>query len=133
MAFLYISSANQFLVTQRNRSFALNIMFRKQRIPLNKWFHMVIQIDNVVVEGALLMYVDGVLIEPDHTAAISISELSPDSCTKLYLGMTNTCNTIYQSTKWGGSAAYSHLTVFDGRLTPKQIEDLYESGLSLQD
>ncbi len=129
IAFLYKSDTDMFLFTTRTKQLSSYLGYTKQKIPLDKWFHMVITLDNANLLEYTMLYIDGVFMETDSYEPKSVT--FEDECTKLYLGMANTNGHNHRSSELGGSAAYTDLTVFDGRLTLKQIKDLYESGRSL--
>ncbi|XP_071795497.1 uncharacterized protein [Asterias amurensis] len=133
----YITSGGQSSTARGIAFFIANKMFKcfiktstrsyikaydKSKIPLNKWFHLALTIDigNVTVDDALQLFVDGVPIA--STASSGATTSFRDSLTKLFLGTSNGAS---DYTKYGGSASYSHLTVFDGLLTQQQIHNIY--------
>ncbi|XP_071795649.1 uncharacterized protein [Asterias amurensis] len=138
----YISSGGQ-TGTSRGISFTFRDMFQynvrtsallyvkkydQAKIPQNKWFHLTLSFDinTEAADGALQLFVDGELIASDTSTSLQGSH--SDRCTKLYLGMSNSCTADYDPITYGGSAAYSHLTVFAGLLTQQQIHNIYSCG-----
>ena len=123
----FLLSKNMFKYEIHTSTRTYNKAYDKSKIPLNKWFHLALNIDigNVTVDDALQLFVDGVPIASTASSrAISFS----DSLTKLYLGTSNAATHAIDYTRYGGSAAYSHLMVFDGLLTQQQIHNLYSGG-----
>ncbi|XP_071795422.1 uncharacterized protein [Asterias amurensis] len=126
IAFYISSNMFKYLIHTSTRSYRK--AYDKSKIPLNKWFHLALTIDigNVTVDGALQLFVDGVLIASTSSSSSDISV--SDSLTKLYLGTSNAAIRAIDYTRYGGSASYSHLTVFDSLLTQQQIHNLYSCG-----
>ncbi|XP_071796128.1 uncharacterized protein [Asterias amurensis] len=123
IAFFILNNMFKYVIHTSTRTY--NKAYDKSKIPLNKWFHLALTIDigNVTVDDALQLFVDGVPIASTASSSSGISV--PDSLTKLYLGTSNAATRAIDYTQYGGSASYSHLTVFDGLLTQQQIHNIY--------
>ena len=125
VAFMYKSTETRFVLTVNTEQFTVIQKYLPKMIPTNEWFHLTFTVNlKVNPNEALQLFINGALVDPD---AISSSELgiTSDGCTKLYIGMSNTCNDIYSTNVYGGSAAYSNLMVFDSLLNQQQILSIY--------
>ena len=109
IAFLYKSKSGEFLITLKTEQTAVSKRIPKPKIPLNDWFHMVTTIDRITSNDTeLMLYINSVPVSGDET----INSGKPqDECTKLFLGMPNTCGSHDISTL-SGSAAYCDLAVY---------------------
>ncbi|XP_071796120.1 uncharacterized protein [Asterias amurensis] len=123
IALLYKSKGSLFYYMVGTVSSTSVNKYHKTQIPLNSWFHLALTIEmNQGVVNMLKLYVDGEFKEEAKTSKFSDGNV--DGCTRLYLGMTNTCDKVYQSDTYSGSAAYSNLMVFDRLLNQEEIKNL---------
>ena len=118
VAFLYKSETNKFELHVRTATFIMDNTYQESQIPLQSWFHLALTIEMNVLK----LYVDGELMNGNNINTQGGS--SVDGCTRLYLGMTNTCRQAYKSDTYSGSAAYSNLMVFDRLLNQEEIKNL---------
>ena len=120
VAFLYKSTTNEFELHVRTATFKMGNKYQQSQIPLQSWFHLALTIEMKMFK----LYVDGELMNENNINTQGGS--SVDGCTRLYLGMTNTCRQAYKSDTYSGSAAYSNLMVFDRLLNQDEIKNLMQ-------
>ncbi|XP_033638841.1 uncharacterized protein LOC117299411 [Asterias rubens] len=123
LAFLFYTDRFRYGIKTLSSSYVAQ--YSMSKIPQNIWFHLTLTFDAMAVGDAIQLYVNGVAVARDSYE--TIAGAASDGCTKLYMGHSNTCSVVYDSI-YGGSAAYSDLTVFDGLLTQDQIRDMYSCG-----
>ncbi|XP_071796316.1 uncharacterized protein [Asterias amurensis] len=122
IAFLYKRTSREFVISLRTEQAGILKKIPKPKIPLNDWFHLVITIDRITSNDTeLMLYINSVPVSGDETINSGIPQ---DGCTKLFLGMSNTCGSRDISTL-SGSAAYSDLAVYNGSLTQEQITGIH--------
>ena len=124
-AMLYESNLKKFALISRSVRNTIDKRYKKNRIPLDSWFHLAVTIEmkQKVVKDVKL-YIDGEFILQDETRT-PIAGIE-GRYTKLYLGMSNN-NRVDENnilTTYSGSAAYSNLMVFDRLLNQDQIKNL---------
>ncbi|XP_071796317.1 uncharacterized protein [Asterias amurensis] len=122
-ALLYKSDLEKFALISRSVRNTIDKRYKKNRIPLDSWFHLAvtIEIKQKVVKDVKL-YIDGEFMLQDETRT-PIAGIE-GRYTKLYLGMPNTVDENHMLTTYSGSAAYSNLMMFDRLLNQDQIKNL---------
>ncbi|XP_033628212.1 uncharacterized protein LOC117290774 [Asterias rubens] len=124
IAFLYHTDHFRYQIKTSSSSYVT--YYSSSTIPKNLWFHLALTFDDMAVGDAIQLFVNGVAVARD--TYLTPAGVASDGCTDLYMGHSNTCNNVYESSIYGGSAAYSDLTVFDGFLTQDHIRDMHSCG-----
>ncbi|XP_022105933.1 uncharacterized protein LOC110987484 [Acanthaster planci] len=127
IAFLYDARSSQFLFAARSKDLYIRQKYNISKVPLDEWFHLTFIVDSVgTPDMDLKIFVNGELVQVDEEEMSTGAGGQSDTCTRLFLGMSNTCSGDLSLSQYGGSAAYSSLVVFDGLLGPHEICHLYE-------
>ncbi len=123
IALLYKSKEEMFYFAVRTVRSTIAYKYHKTKVPLDRWFHLAVTIEmNQKEVNVVKLYIDGEFRLEDETDAQG--DGIKDSCTKLYLGMTNQCTKTRSSHEFSGSAAYSNLKVFNRFLNQDEIKNL---------
>ncbi|XP_022105934.1 uncharacterized protein LOC110987485 [Acanthaster planci] len=124
---MYNAQSTEFLFAARSKYHHIRRKYSISKLPLDKWFHLTFIVDSVGSPGMdLKVFVNGELMQVDDMSNATSKGGWSDGCTRLYLGMTNTCKKTYSVDQYGSSAAYSSLVVFDGLLSQQEIRHLYK-------